>query len=228
MKKLFVICSILCISAGLSAQKGKSFTVPAGSSVEACIPTADRYRYTEFTSGKVLFLDGKKTEAKLNYNFLAKEMEYLQGKDTLAIANENEILEIVVAGDTFLIDKGYLELIFSGKVKVAAKQYYNLKEVQKKDSYGTAGSSSATDSYSSIQANGKTYSLITNEDRVYQKISEYYIATTSGGFVPFTKKKVMQLFPQEKDTIQDYLKSSKINFESKDDLLRLAGYLSDF
>lgn len=228
MKKLFFICSILCISAALSAQKGKAFTVPAGSSVEACIPTADRYRYAEFTLGKVLFKDGKKTDAKLNYNFLAKEMEYLQEKDTLAIANENEILQIVVAGDTFLIDKGYLELIFSGKVMVATKQYYNLKEVQKKDSYGTAGSSSATDSYSSIQANGKTYSLITNEDRVYQKMSEYYIANGPGGFVPFTKKKVMQLFPQEKDAIQDYLKSNKINFDSRDDLLRFAGYLSDF
>lgn len=226
MKKLFAVCSILCISACLSAQKGKSFTVSAGSSVEACIPTAERYRYPEFTSGEVLFKTGTKTEAKLNFNFLAKEMEYLQGKDTLAIANKNEILQIVVAGDTFLIDKSYLELIISGKVMVAAKQYYNLKEVQKKDSYGAAGSSSATDSYSSILANGKTYSLITNEDRVYQKMSEYYIATAPGGFVPFTKKKVIQLFPQEKDAIQDYLKSNKINFESREDLMRFAGYLS--
>ena len=35
---------------------------------------------------------------------------------------------------------------------------------------------------------------------------------SSGGFVQYTKKNVMQLFPQNEDEIKAYLKSNKINF----------------
>jgi hypothetical protein len=227
MKKNGILISLLLlISACSSAQNGNLILVPAGSKVEDCIPYKEKYRYPEFISGKVIFKNGMNTEAKLNYNFLTKEMQYLHEKDTLAIANETDILQVTIAGDTYLFDKDYLELINNGKIMVAVKQYFRLAEVQKRDSYGSAGSNSATDSYSSIQTEGRTYNLITNEDRIYHKISDFFLATSSSGFIPFTKKKVMQLFPKNRKAIDDYLKSNRVDFDSREDLIRFAKYLS--
>ncbi len=227
MKRLvLVISSILCLTNCLTAQKGKTFIVNAGLRVEECIPFNERFRFPEFTAGKVTFKNGTISQAKLNYNYVVSEMQFLQGKDTLSIANEKDILGIIIAGDIFIVNKGYLELIFDDKVQVGIKQYFNLMDVRKKDPYGEIGSGAATDSYSSLHSNGQYNKLTVNQNRIFQMVSEYYLAASSREFVPFTKKKVMQLFPKNKTDIEDYLNSNKVDFDSRIDLVRFAEYLS--
>jgi hypothetical protein len=228
MKSLFIlICLILFLSTGLSAQKKENVTVKAGTSALDYFPFQERYRFPEYRAGKVFFKNGTFAAPKLNYNYFLREMEYIQSKDTLAIKNGGDIKLIAIAGDTFYYDNGYLELIFGGQVKVALKHYISLKEVQKKDAYGIASTGAATDSYGSMLASGNAYKLISNQDRVFEDIREYYLSVSPGGFVPYTKKKVLQLYPQHKKTIEGYLKSNKVDFDSRDDLLRLAGYLQN-
>ena len=224
-KATSIICYILFLTTCLSAQKKERFTVMAGTKVEDCIPFQQMYRYPEFTEGKVFFKNGAHSGSKLNYNFLLGEMQYIQAKDTLSIANEKDISLVTVAGDTFYFDNGYLELISGGQIKVCLKQFFELIETVKKDSYGSAGSGSATDSYSTLQTPGKNYNLVINHDRIFEKTLKYYMATPTSGFVFFNKKQVMQLFPQKKDAIQNYLKSNKVDFNSRNDLLRFADYL---
>jgi hypothetical protein len=227
MKAISIVISlILFLITCLSAQNNKPFTVLAGTRVEDCIPFQEMYRFPEFLDGQVFMINGATVKTKFNYNLLLNEMQYLKSTDTLSIANNNDVRLIAIEGDTFYFDKGYLEQIYSRSIKVAIKQYFKLKEIQKRDSYGTAGSNSATDSYSSIIADGQSHKLISSHDRIYQKVIEYYIATAASGFVPFTKKKVIQIFPQNKKNIDAYLKSNKVDFDSKDNLLRLAEYLN--
>jgi len=226
MKKIiFFICSFLILNVSLSAQDTELIIVKAGTKILDHFPIQERYRYPEFISGRVQFRNGIYSETKLNYNFLLGEMEFIRSQDTLSIINKKDIRFIVVAQDTFFYDKGYLELLSGGPVKVVLKQYIKLKEVQNKDTYGIASSGSATNSYGSLPADGNFYKLAANKDMIFQKTMEYYLATTTSGFVPFRKKNVMQLFPQKADTIKDYLKSNKVDFDSRDDLLRLADYL---
>jgi hypothetical protein len=227
MNKIIVfICSLLILNTSLSAQKYEPVAVRAGTKVIDYFPPGERYRYPEFVSGRVQFKNGIYSETWLNYNFLMGEMEFIKSKDTLTIINKKDIRYVAVAQDTFFYDKGYLELISGGPVRVALKQYIKLKEVLKKDSYGTSSSGSATNSYGSLPVDGSFYKLAANEDMVFQKTLEYYLATSSSGFVQFSKKNVIQLFPQKEDVIKAYLKSNKVNFEKRDDLIRLADYLS--
>jgi hypothetical protein len=110
---------------------------------------------------------------------------------------------------------------------VALRQSISLKNILKRDSYGSSSSNSSTDSFSSIETTGKTYKLISNQDRVFEKTVQYFIAKASGSFVPFNKKKVLQLFPEKKELIQEYLKTNKTDFDSKADLLHFAGFLEN-
>lgn len=222
-----IMWAIVFATTFLSAQDNVSFTVNAGEKVENCIPISESYRFVEFTEGIVFFRNGSYAKPKLNYNLLNGEMEYLDINDTLSISNPESIMLIAIVSDTFYYDQGYLEVIFSGNLKVAKKQYFELKQVQKKDSYGSSGSNSATDSYSSIETISDTYKLVTNQDRTFEKKVKYYLTSSYDEFVSFNKKKVMQLFPQNKDAIQNYIKSEKINFESESDLLKFAAFLQN-
>jgi hypothetical protein len=228
MKRFFLlILPILIFYGSLSAQKYEPVTVKAGMRVVDCFPFTERYRYPEFTTGWIKVKSGVLSDTKLNYNFLSGEMEYIRNKDTLVIANKKDIRFIAVAQDTFYYDKGYyMEQIAGGTLKVVLKQYMKLKETQKQDSYGTTSAGAAMTSYGSLPANGNFYRLTANTDMMFQRTLEYYLSDPSGGYIQYTKKNVMQLFPQHEDKIKAYLKSNKVNFEKRDDLIRLAGYLS--
>jgi hypothetical protein len=227
MKKvLFFMCFMLIIKASVSAQKFEPVTVRAGMKVVDCFSFEERYRYPEFVTGKVHLKNGIYSDTKLNYNFLNGEMEYIKNRDTLAIANSKDIRFIVVAQDTFYYDKGYyMELVFGGAVKVVMKQYIKLKETVKKDSYGSSSSGSATTAYGTLPSMGNFYKLVANEDMVFQRTVEYYLSDPSGGFTPYNKKNLIHIYPQHEDKIKAYLKTNKVNFDKRDDLLKLTEYL---
>ena len=228
MKKIvFLICSFLTLTGSLSAQKYDPVTVKAGMRVVDCFPFNERYRYPEFVTGRILLKRGLYSDTKLNYNFLSGEIEYIKDKDTLAIANKKDISFVAIAQDTFYYANGYyMEKIYDGSFKVVLKQYIKLKETQKQDSYGSTSAGAAMNSYGSLPANGNFYKLTANTDLMLQRTLEYYISDQSGGFVQYSKKNVMLLFPQYEDKIKAYLKSNKVNFDKRDDLIRLADYLS--
>ncbi len=223
----FIISLMLFLATGLLAQKSKPITVAAGLKVEDCIPFQERYRYPVFTSGKVYFQSTAYSASTLNLNFLSREIEFLHSGDTLSIANPEDIKLITIGTDTFYYDNGYMELLSGNQLKVAVKQYFKINEIQKKDSYGNSGSLGATDAYSTYQSGGLTYKLVLNRDMVFEKISEYYLAVSKERFVPFNKKQILKLFPLKKDAIQDFLKSNKVDFASKEDLIRFAEYLGN-
>jgi hypothetical protein len=111
-------------------------------------------------------------------------------------------------------------------VKVGLKQYIKLIDILKKGAFGTTNRSVAIDSYSSyLQSNSISYNLVPDEDIVLQDTRDYYFTNPCTGFVPFTKKNVIQLFPLKQDEIKAYLKTKKVNFSSREDLLKLADYL---
>jgi hypothetical protein len=228
MKKIFVlVIQIVSINLSLFSQKYEPVTVKAGMKVVDCFPFNERYRYPKFLSGRIQLTNGVSADKILNYDFLTGAVEFLRGKDTLSITNGKDIRHIVIDADTFYYYKGgYLELISGGAVKIALRQYIKLKETQKKDTYGTSSSGSATNSYGSLPMGGDFHMLVANEDMVFQRTLEYYISDPEGGFDQFNKKNVLHLYPKNEKEIKAYLKSEKINFDERDDLLKLADYLS--
>jgi hypothetical protein len=222
---IIFIFSILIFSISLSAQNGKTVIVKAGTKVQDYFSLQERYRYPDFIPGVVMFKNGKFSNINLNYNILYGEIEFVQSADTMAITKKKDIRNIA-AQDTFFYDNGYIELLSEGKLRVGLKQYIRIKDVLKTGAFGTTARSVSVDSYSSVSANGITYNLVPNEDIELEKMMEYYLMPSSGEFIPFTKKNVMQLFPQDEDKIKAYIKTNKVNFDSRDSLLKFADYLN--
>ena len=224
---ILLICTILTLSVSLSAQKYEPVTVKAGMKVGDCFPFNEKYRYPKFMGGRIQLKSGVSSEKTLNYDFLSGEMVYLNGKDTLAIANTKDVRFINIGADTFYYYKGaYLEQVSGEIPQVVLKQYIMLKETQKKDSYGTSSSGSATTSYGSLPIGGNFHKLVANEDMVFQRTLEYYISDPDGGFDLYNKRNVLHLYPKNEKEIKAFIKSEKINFDKRDDLIKLAGYLS--
>lgn len=118
----------------LFAQNEKEFKIKADEEVGDVLSFNDIYKYPSFREGSVLFFDGQTSTAKLNYNFLNGEMDFIAPTgDTLSIADLKIIKLITIDKDSFYVDKGYMQLISEFKTKrLAAKQLIQLATIKKK------------------------------------------------------------------------------------------------
>lgn len=225
MKKLLFIQTLLFLFLPFLSGQQELVRVKAGTKIIDYFPLSKRYMYSDFITGRIWLRNGTYSDRKLNYNYLAGEVEFIQARDTLAIASRKDIKMILIAQDTFYYDKGYIEQLAGGKVTVGLKQLYKLKMVENKDSYGTAGSGSATSSYNSMPADGNFYKLTANKDMIFESSLSYYISNGTEGFSPLNRNNVLKLFPEHKEKLKKYLQTEKIQLSKKEDVLRLAGFL---
>jgi hypothetical protein len=220
----------LLLITGLTARSlysQESITVKAGTKIIDYFPRAECYRYPEFITGKVLFKDGTYTEARFNYNILFGEMQFIQHRDTLSIANANRISLVILDPDTFYYDQGYLEILFNKHpVEIALKHYVKIVDIKKSGGYGTTSSTSAISSYGSISASTGYHKLQVSEDIVVREEKEYYIRAFGKGFELLRKNAVLQAFPEEEENIKQYLKEHKIDFRNEEDILDLMHFIS--
>jgi len=212
----------------LSAQNYRPVTVKAGTRVVEYFPYKERYMYTDFKEGKILLKSGRVVSNRFNYNFLLNEMQFIQAGDTMAISNsiKKEIRTMVVEQDTFYLRTKYLMLIRSGNLRVVENQDIILKDILKKGAMGTVNRNSATESYSSISLTGNIYELRPEEDWVFQKTPEFYFSLNNSEFEMLNRKNVIQIFPGHEDVVKNFLKSNKINFERREDILKLSDFLA--
>lgn len=230
MKK--IISSVFIFSllfANLGAQDHKTITVKAGTRVTDYFAQNEQYRYPEFTQGKVLFRDQTLTVTKLNYSFLAGEIQFLASGDTMAIADEKKIRYVQIMLDTFYFDNGYLEKITGqDPVIMAVKQYVKIADIKKEGPMGTRSSASSVQTYSGIldQGHGMNLNLVLQEDIVLSRNNDFYIGNTRDGFLFYNKSNVLKLYPQHKSAIKNHLKTNPVDFKVKEDLIKLTEFLA--
>jgi hypothetical protein len=233
MKTLLLLFFILIGYADISAQDSTLVTIKTGQSVKDVLTPAEIYHYPQFTNGKVFLRDGSKAMGKMNYNRLYGQMLFINPKgDTLALADEKNIKFIVIDKDTFYFGEGYLRLISNdGVTKLAEKQFWILADIRKIGTHNTPTTTVAVTSFSTYTDGhdaAKSKDLIMNEDVVLRKETQYYFGDKYNLFVPANKKGLLQLFPKEHPSIENYLKENKVNFNKKDDIEKLYKFLLQF
>ena len=230
MKTLLLLFFILIGYTELSAQDSIYATIKTGQSVKDVLTTADLYHYPQFTNGKVFLRDGSKAAGKMNYNRLYGQMLFINPKgDTLALADEKNIKFIIIERDTFYYDEGYMRLMANnGVIKLTEKQVWVLADIRKIGTHNTPTTTVAVTSFSSF-TNGKdaakSKDLIMNEDVVLRKDTHYYFGDKYNLFVPANKKGLLQLFPKQHASIDNYLKENRVNFNKKEDVEKLYQFL---
>ena len=225
-KSILIICLILFTISSLFAQNNESVKVKAGTRIIDYFPIAERYLYSDFTEGKAILTNDRDIPSIYNYNFLTGEMEFIKSNDTLFITNKKDLSSMVVAQDTFYYHSGYLQLIRSGRFKVYLKQSIALKDILKKGAMGTINRSAASQSYDYLLADGLSKDMVADVDIVLQKTEVYFFSTAGEEFIPFNKKNLIKIMPENKNFIMNYIKLKKTDFKTREDVLNLADYLS--
>ena len=228
LKTVLILLAALASYAGLQAQKTTAVTIKAGNKISDHLPSSEIYAFPQFTSGNVFFKDGTKAEARLNYNYLVDEMHFIDRKgDTLALDNENTIKHIAIGTDTFYYNQGYFRLIRQNKEAILAfKQVWALGDIKKSGAFNMPSSSGAITTISSFVGRGGNYNLALMEDMDLKKLEYFILGDQYNHFSAAGKKNLLLLFPMKQQAIKSYLQESKVDFNNKEDLVKLVQFLA--
>jgi len=123
---LFVLCLLEVVA---SAQKRKTFKVNPGQKIVEVTSKADIYSFPDFIDGTVYLKDETFSNAKLNYNSLFGETQFINSKGgTLSLAEEKITSSIVIKTGTFCYENVYMKLVADyGEVKLANRDFFIYK-----------------------------------------------------------------------------------------------------
>lgn len=212
--------------AGFSQRK--IYKINPGEKFLEVIPKEEIYSYPDFAEGKVYLKGDKFSTAKLNYNALFGDMQFIDQKgDTLGIADEGNIQSIVINKDVFYYDKGYLKLLanYNG-LKLANKKYFSFTNKQKVGGFGEV-SSASIDAYDRISSANVFNDLVAKEVVTLSSYNLFYIGDQFNHFKPANKKNIQDIFGKKQPKLQQYLKENTVDFSSEEDLRKLLLFMQD-
>lgn len=168
MKALLFFLGLGLASGSLRAQPDL-IRVKDGPDLTKMLPNHQKYQYPEFIPGQVIYATGQSATARLNYNLLLGEMQFIQpAGDTLSLAAEYTIKYIAIQTDTFYYapKNGYLRVTaYYHPVKLAVKQSLVNLPAYKVGAYEQASAVSAIRQYSTYtDQNGQTRKLTQKGD----------------------------------------------------------------
>ena len=132
----FAICTI-------QAQPNEVIRVKSGQKMQE----KDKYLYDQFKTGTVRYRNGNSPTARLNFNLMLREMQFLTpAKDTMSLADEQTIRQIDLGGDAYIYDQknNVLKLLGTyGLAGLALEQSLKVANVGKEGGYGMASGASS-------------------------------------------------------------------------------------
>lgn len=217
---------ILALPVCLCAQEEKIYHIKANQEIGEVMSHTDVYKYSSFTAGIVSFRDGRVAAAKLNYNYLKGEMDFIDASgDTLSLADAVNLKHVTIGKDTFYYSDGYLEQLASHQPKkLARKQFVELTDSKKLGAYDqpTHSGANTVGSYANSRS---TVNLVVKEDITLVRKTYYFIGDRNE-FYPVNKKNISRLYGKKEKELSSYLDANNVNFKKEEDLLALFRFLN--
>lgn len=229
MKKplaLFIISVLTTLS--VQAQPDGAIRVKSGETLRV----KDKYLYDQFKTGTVHYRNGNSPTARLNYNLLLREMQFLTpAGDTMSMAEEQTVRQIDLNNDVFVYDQksSLLKLLgMFGPVSLAMEQSLKVANVDKVGGYGMSSGVSSIRTYNSYPTgNGSTMKLEQKGDVVFSYQQIYFFINQNNLAFPASRKSVLKMFPKHKAAVEEYLEEHPVQFNETEDLRRLLEFCAE-
>jgi hypothetical protein len=230
MRIFFAFC-LFCffVNSSYGQKNRKIFKINPGQTYGDVIPLNEVYLLPKFTFGYVEYKDRANGQAKMNFNILVREMEFIDEKgDTLSIADEEMIKKIIIEKDTFYYKEGYLYSIKKyGDYFLSGKQYFYFSNRQTIGPHGSLSSSSIETARLISSSGNPLRDLVQNEIITLAKNTDYFLGDKYGNFVPANKKNIMKLYSkQEKKIVQYFSEHPSIDYTNEEEIKSLLAFIT--
>lgn len=216
MRCLLSVVFLCSACAVLPAQKRESVQLSDRyNDITEIMSGETQYLLPGFTEGMVMFRSGERASAKLNYNMLLEQMQFI-GEDSsiMAIANPDEV-QYVSIGKRFFVKyrATFVEVLLDGQVQLGVARKLRIVDHRKDGGYGGATSLMKVESVGAMSGAPADH-LTGTEQLIFEESKTYYLIKDLKPKVA-SRKAFMKAFPACKEEIArqkdvDYSKEEQL------------------
>lgn len=201
-------------------------------SVDAIVQTAaKRMFFSDFTNGSVLFKDGTKTAAMLNYDTFEEQMIFKNGNEIMALASPELISSIKINDHVFEWLEGdiFLEKIDNPSVLIYKRNRNQLMSKGKGTAFGGVSNTSSVQPVNNLPRgyDKQGTELSVNEDFELMPDNVYYTKGKTGFRSLASSKQFCKAFGGDKKDVTKYIQTNKMNLQNVDDVLQVIEYCTN-
>jgi hypothetical protein len=146
-------------------------------------------------------------------------------KDTLSLANEETIRQIIVSTDTFFYQEGYLRQIACiGNVRLAEKNYFIFGNREKQNGFGSSGGEIET--YNAVATRSYLSELVVMEIITLLKKRDLYIGDRFGNFKKLNRKNLIGMYGKQERQVEDFMRKNRLNALQEEDVIETMSHFS--
>lgn len=207
MTKTFFLLSFLCtLCISVSAQDSNG------------------YYFKDFTDGRVILKNKQFARGKFNYDFVNRQMHFLNGTTDMIVENLPDIDSIIVDKTCFVPYEGrFLEVLKGKDATLFMEKEVETREEGKVGAMGiaTRGTVQAIDVNARFQrVNGENKTDLTIYKNDVKNIYYIYVKRDLESFR--NQATFLRLFSKkQQETIKDQIKALDVDFDNPEDILRL-------
>lgn len=250
MKRFLFSALTLCgLAAGLHGQA--SITLRDGSLKKLTQEEQDSivFVHPTFTNGTVLFRNGQRSQAEMNYNCYSQQLLFKQKNakgetDILSVSNMPDIMMVSIADMTFMpVGNTLAEILIDDRVSLLSSRKVSSTE-KKTGAYGTGGNTASISNLTSFDAgsavsqgataDGGTTGYATSgagaglDRSSFGPNSTLTVSTRlflmkDMKVIPLTKKNLLKAFPKSGAFIERYFADNKVDLSDPDQMTTLVG-----
>ena len=231
MKSILSIVLTLGFGVLCAQDRPGVYFVKSGSDLGKILPYEARFQFGEFVNGEVLFRNGRKSQARLNYSLVHGQIMFISPtRDTMLLTNP-ELVRLISLNERsyyYQENHGHVEITKDfGNIKLGKKEYVVRLGQERYASYDQYSSTSAISSYSSFTNGNGEFSFLQGRDKIIMKRREkYFLVDKNNEIYLANRASLTKVFPSHKSAINKFLKANTINMESEQDLLKTLEFCS--
>jgi hypothetical protein len=185
--------------------------------------------FPQFEKGTVVFKNGTRTSASLNYSMTQQEMLFLNPDSTMmAIANPLEVIVVTIGEHRFLpvsVEGLFYEEIQAGTGSFFVQRKATPLSEGKASGYGGYSQTTAITSYGNIYDGSGNFVKLNPDEKFRLKIECIYYLKSGNSFKKFFSAKTLgKLFKGHEKDIEEFANKQSVNFSKIGDINRIVEY----
>ena len=194
------------------------------SCIWASAQESNGYYFKDFTSGRVILKNKQFARGKFNYNFVNRQMHFLNGTTDMIVENLEDIDTVIIDKTRFIPYEGrFMEVIKGKKSVMLIEKNVNTRERGKVGAMGVATHGTVQ----AIDVNAR-FQRVNGENNMDLTIYKDEIENTD--FILIKRKwesfrnqaTFLKLFPKKKqESIKEVIKAQDVDFEKPEDIVKL-------
>ena len=191
-------------------------------------PNTTQFYFPEFIQGNVLLKTGKSIQTNLNYNLLSEKMTFMDNGKIMDLTNPEAVDTVFIRHRKFIFnDNIFLEVVIEMPFSLFFEHKGVLVSTGKVGPYGTKSQTTGPTSLKRLVNDANSYNLKLPEEYKVEPSFVSWIKINNNMNKVLTMNQFLNLFPDKKASLKQFIKTNKIKTSDPEGMKRLVLYCNN-